>query len=90
MGTELVHVGFGNIIAANKIIALLAPDHQPTKRLIKEAKSRGLLIDTTHGRKSKAAILLDTGHVVLAAISPETVAHRLSTICEPGEEKIEA
>ena len=47
MGTELVHVGFGNIIAANKIIALLAPNHQPTKRLIKEAKNRGLLIDTT-------------------------------------------
>jgi len=89
MGTELVHIGFGNIVAVNRAIAFLAVNQQPVKRLIHEARDKGLLIDATHGRKAKAAILFDTGHIGLAAISPDTVAHRLATPSLATEEKIE-
>jgi extracellular matrix regulatory protein A len=89
MGTELVHIGFGNIIAVNRVVALLSVNQQPIKRLIHEARGKGLLVDATHGRKSKAAILFDTGHITLAAVSPDTIAHRLNTASEPVEEKVE-
>jgi regulator of extracellular matrix RemA (YlzA/DUF370 family) len=78
MSTELVHVGFDNIIALNRVIVILSPQQQPTKRLIQEARNKGVLIDVTHARKAKAAIFLDTGHILLAAISPETIARRLA------------
>jgi len=89
MGTELIHIGFGNIIAVNRVVALLSVDQQPIKRLIQEARGKGLLVDATHNRKSKTAILFDTGHITLAAVSPDTIAHRLSTASEPIEEKVE-
>ncbi|MCK4354609.1 MAG: DUF370 domain-containing protein [Dehalococcoidia bacterium] len=89
MSTELVHIGFGNIIAVNRTIALLAVNQQPVKRLIHEAREKGLLIDATHGRKAKAAILFDTGHISLAAISPDTIVHRLTAPSLPIEERIE-
>ncbi len=90
MSTELVHIGFGNIIAANKAIAFLSVNQQPIKRLIQEAREKELLIDATHGRKTKAAILFDTGHIVLAAVTPETITHRLNATPELAEEKVEA
>ena len=89
MGTELVHIGFGNIIAVNRVVALLSINQQPIKRLIHEARDKGLLVDATHGRKSKAAVLCDTGHIVLAAVSADTIAHRLTAVYEPIEEKVE-
>jgi hypothetical protein len=89
MGTELVHIGFGNIIAVNRVVALLSVNQQPIKRLIREARERGLLIDATHGRKAKAAILFDSGHITLAAVSPETIVHRLATPSLSIEEKVE-
>jgi len=89
MGTELVHIGFGNIIAVNRVVALLSVNQQPIKRLIHEARGKGLLVDATHGRKSKAAVLFDTGHIILAAVSADTIAHRLATVSEPIEEKVE-
>ncbi len=89
MATELVHIGFGNVIAVNRAIALLSINQQPIKRLVRESREKGLLIDSTHGRKAKAAILFDTGHIVLAAVTAETIAHRLATFSEPPEEKIE-
>ena len=79
MVTELVHIGFDNIVAMNRVIAVLSPGQQPTKRLIREARDKGMLIDATHARKAKTAIVLDTGQIVLAAISPEAVARRLAT-----------
>jgi len=88
VSTELVHVGFGNVIAVNRVIAFLSTNQQPIKRMIREAREKGLLIDATHGRKSKAAILFDTGHVMLAAVTAETIGHRLATI-SPCEEKVE-
>ena len=89
MSTELVHIGFGNVIAANRAIAFLSVNQQPIKRLIREARDKGLLIDTTHGRKAKTAILFDTAHIALAAVSPETIAHRLATPSLSTEEKVE-
>ncbi len=79
MSTEPIHIGFDNIIAMNRVIAMLSPNQQPTKRLIREARNKDMLIDATHARKAKAAIIVDTGHIILAAISPEAIARRLAT-----------
>jgi hypothetical protein len=78
MSTELVHVGFGNILAMNKVIAIVSPDSAPIKRLIQGGRSGGLLIDMTSGRKTKAVIIMDSGHLVLVALNPETIANRLA------------
>ncbi|MEW6142175.1 MAG: extracellular matrix/biofilm biosynthesis regulator RemA family protein [Chloroflexota bacterium] len=85
--TELVHIGFENILAMNRVLALLSPNQQPVKRLIREAKEKDLLIDATHGRKIKAVIVLDTGHITLAAVSPEAIVNRAVTGREGGEVK---
>ena len=77
MSTDLVHIGFDNIIAVNRVVAMLSPIQQPTKRLIQEARNKGVLIDATHARKAKTAVIMDTGHIVLAAVSAETIAKRL-------------
>ena len=89
MCTELVHVGFGNVIAVNKVIALLSINQQPVKRLIREAREKERLIDATHGRKAKTVILFETGHMMLAAVTAETIAHRLATASMLSEEKVE-
>lgn len=79
MTTELVHVGFGNILAMNKALAVVSPSSAPIRRMIQGAKSKGLLIDLTSGRKTKAVIVMDNGYVVLAALNPETIANRLAS-----------
>ncbi|MFX1266167.1 MAG: DUF370 domain-containing protein [Promethearchaeota archaeon] len=76
MTLELVHIGFGNIIAMNRIITIASPNSAPTKRTIQEARNKGLLIDMTNGRRTKAVIVTDSGHIVLAALAPETIASR--------------
>ncbi len=77
MGIELVHIGFNNIIVMNRVIAIASPNSAPTKRTIHEARNKGLLIDMTNGRRTKAVILSDSGHIILAALVPETIAGRL-------------
>ncbi len=77
MVIELVHIGFGNILAMNRIIAIASPNSAPTKRTIQEGRNKGLLIDMTSGRRTKAVIFTDSGHIVLAALAPETIAGRL-------------
>lgn len=89
MCTELVHVGFGNVIAVNRVIALLSINQQPVKRLIREAREKEHLIDATHGRKAKTVILFETGHMMLAAVTAETIAHRLASTSILSEEKVE-
>jgi len=79
---ELVHIGFGNIIALNRVLVMMTPDSAPIKRLIQEARDKNTLIDVTYGRKTKAVIVLDNGHLVLAAIQPETIAARLGQLRE--------
>jgi len=74
-----VHVGFGNILAMNRVIAIVSPNSAPIKRAIQEGKSKGLLIDMTNGRRTKAVIITDSEHIILAALAPETIAGRLQT-----------
>ena len=78
MSAELVHVGFGNILAIDKALAIVPPGSVPIKRMIQTARGKGLLIDLTSGRKTKAVIVMDSGHIVLAALNPETIAGRLA------------
>ena len=77
MVTELVHIGFGNIVAMNRVIAIASPNSAPIRRAIQEGRNKGLLIDMTSGRRTKAVIFIDSGHIVLAALAPETIAGRL-------------
>lgn len=73
---QLINIGFGNIISANRVIAIVSPESAPIKRIITDARERGQLIDATYGRRTRAVIITDSSHVVLSAIQPETVAHR--------------
>ncbi len=79
MGIELVHVGFQNWLAMNRAIAIASPNSAPTKRTIQDARSKNMLIDMTNGRRTKAVIIADSGHVILAALAPDTIAGRLQT-----------
>ncbi|MGB9840204.1 extracellular matrix/biofilm regulator RemA [Thermovenabulum sp.] len=85
---KLVNIGFGNIVSANRIIAIVSPESAPIKRIIQEARDRGMLIDATYGRRTRAVIITDSDHVILSAVQPETVANRLSEK-EIEEEEIE-
>jgi len=76
MGVELVHVGFGNILAMNRVMAIASPNSAPTKRAIQEGRNKGLLIDMTNGRRTKAVVFTDSGHIILAALAPETISGR--------------
>ena len=79
MQTELVHIGFGNVLAINRVVAIVSPGSAPTKRLVQESKGAGQIIDMTSGRRAKAVLILDSGHVVLAAIAPETITRRIGS-----------
>lgn len=74
---KLINVGFGNMVNANRLIAIVSPDSAPIKRSITEARERERLIDATYGRRTRAVILMDSYHVILSALQPETVANRL-------------
>ncbi len=79
MDIKLVNIGFGNIVAANRIVAIISPESAPIKRIIQEAREKGMLIDATYGRRTRAVIVSDSAHVILSAVQPETVANRLSS-----------
>ena len=89
MTTELIHIGFGNIVAINKVIAIASPNSAPTKRIIQEGRGKGLLIDMTNGRRTKAVIFTDSGHIILAALAPETISGRLQVIHEGAVPRLE-
>ncbi|MBW4574140.1 MAG: DUF370 domain-containing protein [Aphanothece sp. CMT-3BRIN-NPC111] len=76
MDIQLINIGFGNIVSANRVVAIVSPESAPIKRIISDAKERGQLIDATYGRRTRAVIITDSSHVILSAIQPETVAHR--------------
>jgi len=80
MTVELVHIGFGNILAMNRAIAIASPNSAPTKRTIQDGRNKGTLIDMTSGRRTKAVIFTDSGHIILAALAPETIAGRLQSV----------
>lgn len=75
---KLVNIGFGNLISAERVLAVVSPESAPIKRMIQEARDRGMLIDATYGRRTRAVIIMDTDHVILSAILPETVAGRMN------------
>ena len=74
---KLINIGFGNMISSGRLIAIVSPESAPIKRIIQEARDRGMLIDATSGRRTRAVIIMDTDHVILSAIQPETVAGRM-------------
>lgn len=76
---KLINVGFGNIVSANRIVAIVSPESAPIKRIIQEARDRGMLIDATYGRRTRAVIVTDSDHIILSAVQPETVANRLGS-----------
>jgi extracellular matrix regulatory protein A len=76
MDIKLINIGFGNIVSANRVNAIVSPDSAPIKRIMTDARERGDLVDATYGRRTRSVIILDSGHVVLSAIQPETVANR--------------
>ncbi len=74
---KLINIGFGNMVSAGRLIAIVSPESAPIKRIIQEAREKGVLIDATYGRRTRAVIMMDSDHVILSAIQPETVANRL-------------
>jgi len=79
LSIRMVSIGFGNMVSANRIIAMVSPESAPVRRMIAEARDRGMLIDATHGRRTRAVIVADSGHIVLSAVNPETVVSRLDS-----------
>lgn len=81
---KLINIGFGNLISAQRLVAIVSPDSAPIKRMIQESRERGTLIDATYGRKTAAVLLMDNDHLVLSALTPEKLAER----ADAGEEEI--
>ena len=77
MPLKLINIGFGNMISADRLIAIVAPDSAPIKRVIQEARDRDMLIDATYGRRTRDVIIMDSDHIVLSAIMPETISGRM-------------
>ena len=86
---KLINIGFGSMVAANRLLAVVAPDSAPIKRVIQEARDRGMLIDASYGRKTKSVILMDTDHVILSAISTEAISARWADRQEQTQEEEE-
>lgn len=87
MGIKLINIGFGNIVSANRIVAIVSPESAPIKRIIQDAREKGVLVDATYGRRTRAVIITDSDHIILSAVQPETVAHRLSSKGEVASEE---
>ena len=83
---KLINIGFGNMVSANRLIAIVSPESAPIKRIVQEARDKGALIDSTYGRRTRAVIIMDSDHVILSAVQPETVANRLGDSDEIEEE----
>ena len=87
---KLINIGFGNIVSARRVVAIVGPDAAPVKRIIQDARERGLLIDATCGRRTRAVLVTDSQHIILSAVQPETIAHRLESrevLAEAEEEE---
>ncbi len=81
---KLFNVGFGNVVSSSRVIAIVSPESAPIKRIVQEAKEKGMAIDATYGRRTRAVLIMDSGHVVLSAILPDTAAGR---ICDDDTEE---
>lgn len=83
---QLISIGFGNVVAANRIVAIISPDSSPIKRLVQDARDKGSLVDATYGRRTRAVIITDSGHVILSALQHETIVNRVPGACESMED----
>ena len=85
---KLINIGFGNMVSAGRLIAIVSPESAPIKRMVQEARDRGVLVDATYGRRTRAVLITDSDHIILSALQPETVASRLGGREEmAGEER---
>ena len=84
---KLINIGFGSMVAASRLLAIVEPDSAPIKRVIQEARDRGMLIDASYGRKTKAVILMDTDHVILSALTPDALSARWQDKTTPNDEE---
>ncbi|MDP4118209.1 MAG: DUF370 domain-containing protein [Bacillota bacterium] len=78
MTMKLINVGFGNMVSSDRLVAIVSPESAPIKRMIQEARDRGMLVDATYGRRTRAVLITDSDHIILSAIHPETVGHRVA------------
>ncbi len=85
---KLINIGFGNMVSANRLIAIVSPESAPIKRIVREAEDKGMLVNATYGRRTRAVLVTDSGHIILSSIQPETVANRLQSGTDDGEEII--
>lgn len=83
---KLINIGFGNMVAAGRLVAIVGPESAPIKRIIQDAKERGTLIDATYGRRTRAVLVMDSDHVILSSVQPETVANRMTDDEEETDE----
>ncbi|MCI6484205.1 MAG: DUF370 domain-containing protein [Selenomonadaceae bacterium] len=77
MDIKLINIGFGNVVSANRVVAIVSPESAPIKRIIQDARDRFQLIDATYGRRTRAVVIMDSGHVVLSAVQPDTMSRRI-------------
>ncbi len=82
---KLFNIGFGNVVSSSRVIAIVSPESAPIKRIVQEAKENGMAIDATYGRRTRAVLIMDSGHVVLSAILPDTAAGRLASVDDTEE-----
>ena len=82
---QLINIGFGNIVNSSKIVTIVSPESAPIKRIIQDAKDNKMAVDATYGRRTRAVLIMDSGHIILSAVQPETVAARLDKIEGEGD-----
>ena len=82
MALKLLNIGFGNMVAAHRVVSMVSPESAPIKRIIQDVRERGNLIDATFGRRTRTVIVMDSGHVILSALQPETLSARMSQLAE--------
>ena len=85
---KLISIGFGNVVVASRLVAVVSPDSSPIKRIIQDARDKGTLIDATYGRRTRAVIITDSGHIILSAVQAETIANRIRSNREDDEDDI--
>ncbi len=85
---KLINIGFGNLVNAQRLVSIVSPDSAPIKRIVQEARERGTLIDASYGRKTRAVLLMDSDHIILSAIQPETIANRFENTAEDAADKM--
>ena len=86
---KLINIGFGNMVSASRVVAIVSPESAPIKRIVQDAREGGSLIDATYGRRTRAVIITDSDHIILSAVQPETVANRIIDYEDESEEEEE-